>query len=182
MYIQSLHVYIVGFIIIFEVHISAQQAVNIGAIVNLSMRIDSHTSIKVILRIAFVIAIISLNPAHTGITRPGNVPYLAFQVGYTNTEVIEFIRIFASELVNGSSLFRIELIFVRHEAGDNLRQFITGNISLTTESAVRIAFYDSLVGQLGYRLVCPVRCGDIRKWICCVCGYASSQSCYGSYC
>ena len=144
------------------------------------MSSDSHTAIPIAVVIAFFI--IALANTHTSVTGPGDVANLSFQVGYANTKVVQFVSVFASEFVNGSSLFSVELIFVSHQASDDLSEFITGNVSLATECAVRVTFNDTLVGQLGNCLVSPVRCGNIREWICCVCGYASGQCCYCSDC
>ena len=183
--VQSLHVSIIVVfvaisVIILEVHVGTEQAFNVGAVVNLSMSVDSHTSIKVILGAA--VSFVFFIPLHTSVAGPGDVTNLSFEVGYANTEVVQFVSIFASEFVNGSSLFSVELIFVSHQASDDLSEFITGNVSLATECAVRVTFNDTLVGQLGNCLVSPVRCGNIREWICCVCGYASGQCCYCSDC
>ena len=174
-YIESIHVGAVGGIIISEVHIRSETAHYAGIVINLRRCLNTHTAIPLVALVAA-----EVNVTNTSITGPGNIAYLVFQVGYANAQIVQFISIFASELVNGSSLFRIELIFVSHEASDDLCQFVTGNISLTAEGAIRITFYDALVGQLGYRLVSPVRSGNIRKWISCISRYACSQSCYGS--
>ena len=80
---------------------------------------------------------------HTSITGPGDVADFLFEVCYANAEVCEFVSVFASEFVEGSLLFCIQLVFFSHEASDDLSQFVTGHVSFALERAVRIAFYDA---------------------------------------
>ena len=164
-------------VIALEVHVAYQTALYIGRIIDLTFYVDTHTTIPAISLINSFILI-----THTSIAGPVNVAHFLFQVGNANAQVSQFVSVFASQFVEGCTLFSVQLVFFCHEAGNDLSQFITGNVSFAFEGAVRIALYHALVGEVGYCLVSPVIGGNIGKRIGCVSGYASGECCYSSDC
>ena len=176
-YEQLLHVnaLILGFIL--EIHVIGHFTVNIGRVINLTLYVNSHTAIPAV---SFVNSLVLVT--HTSVAGPVNVAHFLFQVGNANAQVSQFVSVFASQFVKGCTLFSVQLVFFCHEAGNDLSQFITGNVSFTFEGAIRITFYNALVGEVGYCLVSPVIGGNIGEWICCVSGYASGECCYSSDC
>ena len=175
-YIQLIH-RCAGGIITFEIHFIQETALYVGGVINLAFNVDTDTAIPAILLVK-ALALIT----HTSIAGPVNVADLLFKVGYANAQVCEFVSIFASEFVQGCSLFSVQLIFLSEHAGNDLSHFITGDVSFALEGAIRIAFNDALFGQVYYCLVSPVGWGYIRERICSVCGYASGECCYSSEC
>ena len=174
--IEDIHVYTRIFGIIFEVHVVGEAAIDGGGVIYLTLYIDSHTAIPGIM-VSRVILV-----THTSIAGPVNVADFLFQVGYANAQVSQFVSVFASQFVKGCTLFSVQLIFFCHEASNDLSQFIAGNVSFTFEGAIRITFYNALVGEVGYCLVSPVISGNIGEWICCESGNASSECCSSSDC
>ena len=177
-YEQLLHVNLIFVsIILFEIHVIGHFAVYIGGFIYLAFNVDSHTAIPAVSCVNGFILV-----THTSIAGPVNVADFLFQVGNANAQVSQFVSVFASQFVKGCTLFSVQLVFFCHEAGNDLSQFITGNVSFTFEGAIRIAFYNALVGEVGYCLVSPVISGNIGEWICCESGNASSECCSSSDC
>ena len=160
---------------IFEVHICSETSICIGGVINLCFSSDTNTAIPGILGCAIFRYCIIVCITHTSIAGPVNVADFLFQVGNANAQVSQFVSVFASQFVEGCTLFSVQLVFFSHEAGNDLSQFITGNVSFAFEGAIRIAFYNALVGEVGYCLVCPVIGGNIGERICGECGNASSE-------
>ena len=160
---QFFHVCICIFTV-FEIHIAAETPLYISAVIHISMRGNLDASIILVFRFCTVI---SLYPTHTGIAGPGSVAHFLFQIAYADAEVRQFVQC--------GFLFSIQLIFTSHQTGDHLSQFITGHVPFAFKCAVRITFYNALIGEIGYCLVGPVISGYIRKRICSVCGYACSE-------
>ena len=152
-----------------EIHIGGQTALYISGIIDLSLYVDAHTAGPGILVKSLVLI------THTGITGPVNIADFLFQIGYANAQISQFVCIFAGKFVQGSLLFPVQLIFLRHETGYDLSDFITGHVSFTLEGAVRITFYDALSGQIGYSLVGPVIRRHIGKRIGCKGGNTGGQ-------
>ena len=167
---------------ILEVHVGYETAIHSYLIIDISLYIDTHTAIPGIIVFSFALIIQVVLITHTSITGPVEVAHFLFQVAYANAQVSQFVSVFASQFIKGCTLFSVQLVFFSHEAGDDLSQFVTGHVPFTFEGAVRIAFYDALVGEVGYCLVSPVIRCNIRERICSVCGYASGECCYSSDC
>ena len=161
--------------IIFEAHICSEASICIGRVINLCFSSDTDTAIPSVFSFAFSIYIIIVCITHTSVAGPVNVADFLFQVGNANAQVSQFVSVFASQFVEGCTLFSVQLVFFSHEAGNDLSQFITGNVSFAFEGAVRIAFYNALVGEVGYCLVSPVIGGNIGERICGECGNASGE-------
>ena len=177
--IDAVHSGIAG-IITFEVHFVNKTAIHSYLVIDVSLYVDTHTAIPgigVVLSAVQVVLVL-----HTSIAGPVEVAHFLFQVAYANAQVSQFVSVFASQFIEGCTLFSVQLVFFSHEAGDDLSQFVTGHVPFTFEGAVRIAFYDALVGEVGYCLVSPVIRCNIRERICSVCGYASGECCYSSDC
>ena len=160
---------------IFEIHICSETSVCIGGVINLCFSSDTNTAIPGILGCAIFRYCIIVCITHTSIAGPVNVADFLFQVGNANAQVSQFVSVFASQFIKGCTLFSVQLVFFSHEAGNNLSQFITGNVSFAFEGAIRIAFYNALVGEIGYCLVSPVIGGNIGERICGECGNASGE-------
>ena len=181
--IEDIHVYTRIFLVIFEVHVVGEAAIDGGGVINLTFDIDSHTAIPCIgCFFAFFINSAVVSITHTSVAGPVEVADFLFQVGNANAQVSQFVSVFASQFVQGCSLFSIQLIFFSEHTSDDLSHFITGDVSFAFEGAIRIAFNDALFGQVYYCLVSPVGWGYIRERICSVCGYASGECCYSSEC
>jgi len=165
-------------LVTFEIHVGIKTTLYISGIINLTLYIDTHTAVPAISSIFIAEILVT----HTSIAGPVNVAHFLFQVGNANAQVSQFVSVFASQFVEGCTLFSVQLVFFSHEAGNDLSQFITGNVSFTFEGAIRIAFYNALVGEVGYCLVSPVISGNIGEWICCESGNASSECCSSSDC
>ena len=176
-YEQLMHVNALIFGVILEIHVIGHYTVNIGRVIHLTLCVNSHTAIPAV---SFINSLILVT--HTSIAGPVNVANFLFQVGNANAQVCQFVSVFASQFVKGCTLFSVQLVFFCHEAGNDLSQFITGNVSFTFEGAIRITFYNALVGEVGYCLVSPVISGNIGEWICCESGNASSECCSSSDC
>ena len=144
------------------------------------MDVDTHTAIPTFMGTILFVGIVDV--PHTGIAGPGDVAYLLFQVGNPDTEIGQFICIFTGQLVEGGFLFRIQLVFLSHETGNDLGQFVTGHVPFAFEGAIRVAFDHALVREVGHSLVSPVVRSYIGKGICSVSGYASGECCHGSDC
>ena len=162
---------------VFEVHFVQETALYVGGVINLATYVDTDTAIPAVIFIKGLILV-----THTSIAGPVQVADLLFKVGYANAQVCKFVSVFASEFVQGCSLFSVQLIFFSEHAGNDLSHFITGDVSFAFEGAIRITFNDALFGQVYYCLVSPVGWGYIRERICSVCGYASGECCYSSEC
>ena len=167
---------------IFESHIGSKTSICIGGVINLCFSSNTDTTIPSIFGCTIFRYFIIICITHTSVAGPVNVANFLFQVGNANAQVCQFVSVFASQFVKGCTLFSVQLVFFCHEAGNDLSQFITGNVSFTFEGAVRIAFYNALVGEVGYCLVSPVIGGNIGEWICCESGNASSECCSSSDC
>ena len=177
--IQTIHVCI-AVVATLEVHFIDETAIHSYLVIDVSLYVDTHTAIPgigVVLSAVQVVLVL-----HTSIAGPVEVAHFLFQVAYANAQVSQFVSVFASQFIEGCTLFSVQLVFFSHEAGDDLSQFVTGHVPFTFEGAVRIAFYDALVGEVGYCLVSPVIRCNIRERICSVCGYASGECCYCSDC
>ena len=163
-----------------EVHVVAETSKNVGAVIDLALDVDLHTAIPLIS--SFAIVAIALVVTHTAVAGEGKVSDFLFEVSNANAQVCEFVSIFASEFVQGCSLFSVQLIFFSEHTSDDLSHFITGDVSFALECAIRIAFYDTLVGEVYDCLVSPVGRCYIRERVCSVCGYASCECCNSSDC
>ena len=172
---------------ILEVHVGDETAIYSYLVIDVSLYVDTHTAYPGIIMVfskGFIIVVFGqiMLVLHTSIAGPVEVADFLFQIAYANAQVSQFVCVFASQFVEGCTLFSVQLVFFSHEAGDDLSQFVTGHVTFTFEGAVRIAFYDALVGEVGYCLVSPVIRCNIRERICSVCGYASGECCYCSDC
>ena len=167
---------------IFETHIGSKTSICIGGVINLCFSSNTDTTIPSIFGCTIFRYCIIICITHTSVTGPVNVADFLFQVGNANAQVCQFVSVFTSQFVKGCTLFSVQLVFFCHEAGNDLSQFITGNVSFAFEGAVRIAFYNALVGEVGYCLVSPVISGNIGEWICCESGNASSECCSSCDC
>ena len=174
---------------ILEVHGAYKTTLYIGAVIDLCFSLDSHTAIPVIFGFAgrffdivFFNRSIALIPTHTGITGPVKVADFLFQLGYTDSEVCQFVSKFACQFFEHCSLFCVQLVFTCHHAGNNLCQFVTGDVSFSSECAVRVTDDNALVGQVCHCLVSPVVSGYIRERVSSVCGYACCECCNCSDC
>ena len=160
-----------------KVKFRIELALYVSGVIDLTLYVDSHTAVPAIFLTNCVVLI-----THTSIAGPVQVANFLFEVGYANAQVCEFVSIFASEFVQGCSLFSVQLIFFSEHTSDDLSHFITGDVSFALEGAIRIAFNDALFGQVFNCLISPVVRGYIREWICSVCRYASCECCYCSNC
>jgi hypothetical protein len=180
--IDTIHGGIAG-VFVFEVHFIDETSIDSYLVINVSLYIKTDTAIPGIIISSFAcFSIQVVLVLHTSIAGPVEVADFLFQVAYANAQVSQFVSVFASQFIKGCTLFSVQLVFFSHEAGDDLSQFVTGHVPFTFEGAVRIAFYDALVGEVGYCLVSPVIRCNIRERISCVCGYASGECCYCSDC
>ena len=160
-------------IVPFEIHLVLDTALYIGRVIHLALHFDSHTAFPGIC--AGFLGVVNI--PHFSVAGPVQIARFLFQIGYADAKVGELVGIFAGQLVKGGPLLRIQLVFLCHKAGNDLGQFIAGDISFPFEGAVRVSFHHSLVRQVGYRLVSPVIGAYIGKGIGCQGGNAGSQGC-----
>ena len=108
---------------------------------------------------------------------------LLFKLCDADAEVLEFIRILGGELGEGLLLGRIQCVFLRHQAGNDLRDLVAGNMLVSAEGAIRVAVDDALIRERSDCLIGPVVRRYIGEWIRCAGGHcgAGEAGCNGCF-
>ena len=105
---QFFHPYMVRIIGCLEIHVVTETTGYGGGIIDLGLGDDLHTAIPFILSIAGAIIFVALVETHTSVAGPGNVANFLFQVGNANAQVGQFVSVFASQFVQGCTLFSVQ--------------------------------------------------------------------------
>ena len=115
-----------------EIHFCIKAALYVGGIIDLSFYIQADTAVPLISGACVLVLV-----THTAIAGEGKVSYLLFKIGNTDTQIGEFVSIFAGKSIESASLLSIQLIFLSEHAGNDLSQFVTGDVSFTFEEIGR---------------------------------------------
>ena len=91
-----------------------------------------------------------------------------FQISNTNTQIIQLVSEFSSQLVNVSAFC--------HSTSSDLSHFITGHQLVATEGGVAITIDYASSCQFSDAVICPVASRNIRERASSVCGSSYAQS------
>ena len=81
-----------------------------------------------------------------GIAEDAGVADAVFQVGHADAEVVQFVGIFVSQLVDQGPLFDRGFVHVGHGFGDHFSGFIAGDVAMALEILAVDALDDTGVG------------------------------------
>ena len=133
-----------------------------SAVIDLALGTDAEARIPgaVVLFVSVLVAV-----ADKGIAEDARIADAVFQVGHADAEVVQFVGIFVSQLVDQGPLFDRRLVHVGHGFGDHFSRFVAGDVAMALEILAVDALDDTGVGQFDDGLVSPAVTWDIDKGI-----------------
>ena len=140
----------------------ADTGCDLGAVIDLALGTDAEARIPgiVVLLVAVLVTV-----ADEGIAEDARIADAVFQVGHADAEVVQFVGIFVSQLVDQGPLFDRRLVHVGHGFGDHFSRFVAGDVAISLEILAVDALDDASVGQFDDGLVSPAVRRDIDKGI-----------------
>ena len=140
----------------------ADTGCDLGAVIDLALGTDAEARVPgaVVLFVSVLVAV-----ADKGIAEDARIADAVFQVGHADAEVVQFVGIFVSQLVDQGPLFDRRLVHVGHGFGDHFSRFVAGDVAMALEILAIDALDDAGVGQFDDGLVSPAVRRDIDKGI-----------------
>ncbi len=140
----------------------ADAGCDFSAVIDLALGTDAEARIPgaVVLFVSVLVAV-----ADKGIAEDARIADAVFQVGHADAEVVQFVGIFVSQLVDQGPLFDRRLVHVGHGFGDHFSRFVAGDVAISLEILAVDALDDAGVGQFDDGLVSPAVRRDIDKGI-----------------
>ena len=121
----------------------ADTGCDLGAVIDLALGTDAEARIPgaVVLFVSVLVAV-----ADKGIAEDARIADAVFQVGHADAEVVQFVGIFVSQLVDQGPLFDRRFVHVGHGFGDHFSRFVAGDIAISLEILAVDALDDTGVG------------------------------------
>ena len=140
----------------------ADAGCDFSAVIDLALGTDAEARIPgiVVLLVAVLVTV-----TDEGIAENAGVADAVFQVGHADAEVVQFVGIFVSQLVDQGALFDRGFVHVGHGLSDHFSGFIAGDVAMALEILTVDALDDASVGQFDDGLVSPAVRRDIDKGI-----------------
>ncbi len=140
----------------------ADAGCDFSAVIDLALGTDAEARIPgaVVLFVSVLVAV-----ADKGIAEDARIADAVFQVGHADAEVVQFVGIFVSQLVDQGPLFDRGFVHMGHGLGDHFSGFVAGDVAMALEILTVDALDDTGVGQFDDGLVSPAVRRDIDKGI-----------------